>query len=490
MLDSCIARLIEGLGSDEPVEGRSFVTWSDFRAAPAWFHERQRAAWESSADELVIAAGTGGGKTAMQAPWILREIQRSAPLIKRLGRGKALYVGPTLTLLEQQAFGYVEDGLQEEEDLGRLVRGSRPVFRFSADGLRRVLGFDDCPVDITFGYARDASNLESMVAIAGVWDEAGQKENKFTAYKAFNRRLKLARSTTFGQMRDYIEARGLSSALGWWLDTYFADEGPDATFGRRLWGTTPYEWNWFKSSAYDRAEAGDPGWELFSFPSWMNPGISREECEAERETMPEWEWEMMYLGKYTKPAGLVFDCFDALNVCEPFTIPASWKWWLGMDFGPINTAGVVWAEDPDSGEIVQVAEYWPKYAKTTEEHAFSLHQIAPLAITGAGGSKTETGWRDGYRSHGIDLKAPVVGDPIVQYGSLYSLVKSKKFRVFRDCRHTIGQFETFSRELGDGGEPTDAYRDEAKFHLLAASRYLAILLRPPAPKLPEFAFLG
>src|SRR5579862_6946277 len=97
-----------------------------FYQPPEWFHEGQLKAWRSEALEIVTVAGTQGGKTATQAPWLLREIQRSAPLIRMLGSGKFIYAGPTMTLLQEQALPYFEWLFQDEERLGRLIKGSKP----------------------------------------------------------------------------------------------------------------------------------------------------------------------------------------------------------------------------------------------------------------------------------------------------------------------------------------------------------------------------
>src|SRR5690242_6495019 len=55
----------------------------DYSRPREWFHAKQSEASHSGELETVIVAGTGGGKTAMQSPWLLREIQRCAPLIKK-----------------------------------------------------------------------------------------------------------------------------------------------------------------------------------------------------------------------------------------------------------------------------------------------------------------------------------------------------------------------------------------------------------------------
>lgn len=451
---------------------------------PGWFHEGQRDAWKSPKIDIVVVSGTQGGKTSMQAPWLLREIQRCAPLIKKLGNGKFIYAGPTLTLMSEQAIPAFEVLFQEQEQLGRLIKGNKPKFHFSAAGLERLLGFSNCPVTVTFAYTNDSSNLESMTALAGVWDESGQKENKQSSYRAFNRRLKVARSTTFGMIREWLEETGQLEDFAWWIRDFYDVEGPDATFGRRLWGTTPYEWNWFKTDVYDpafesQAQGNKSDWDFFNFPSWMNPNVSEAECRKELENgMPDWEWEMLYMGLYRRPAGLVYDCFDRLNIIEPFEIPREWVRWIGLDFGSANTGAVILAEDPDTDDLIQYAEYLAG-SKTFKEHVDDLKELAGCTPTGAGGSHQEEGWREAFRKNGLSLAEPPTNDVKVQVGCVYGEVKTRKYKIFKTCSKTIGEFQNFSRVLDDNLQPTEQFKDEKKFHRLAAVRYVVSHLRPP-----------
>lgn len=466
----------------------------DFTQPEHWFHEGQIAGWGALAKEVAIIAGTQGGKTSWIPYWLRREIQRCAPLVRMLGKGDFLFVGPTLTLLEAQALPAFESLFVFDSHLGRLVKGNKPKFTFSEEGAKRILGFA-AKITVHFAYANDSSNLESLTALAGAWDEAGQKENKHSSYGAFNRRLKVAQSTTFLQVRNWLDSQGLLEDFAWWIKRFYDKEGPDATFGRRAWGTTPYEWNWFKTEIYDKAVSALKDWAFINFPSWMNPRISYEECLKERDHMPLWEWEMMYEGKYTKPAGLVFDCFDEGNLCNDFDIPLDWKRWGGLDFGLNNTAGVFWAQEPSTGEFYQGCEYHPGRAREFEEHVKAFKECAahrckagdgtrPSQITPhcAGGNRpTEKGEREALRKHGIPIDEPNPNhtSPKLQYQQLYDLIKTKRLRIFKSCIKTIGQYQTFSYKLDVNNEPTQDFANEDTMHLLAGSRYLAVKVNPP-----------
>lgn len=447
---------------------------ADYRLPRDWFHEGQHRVWASAAVDTVACAGTQGGKTSIEAPWLLREIQRCAPLIRSLRSGKFIYAGPTLELLKAQAIPAFKELFQEQEQLGRLIEGNKPVFRFSKDGLAKVFGFTDCPVTVSFAYTKDSSNLESMTALAGVWDEAGQKENKRESYGAYNRRLKVARSTTF--------AAAAHLAPDWWRERYLAAEGPDATFGRRLWGTTPYEWNWFKSEVIDRAEKGLGGFALINWPSWNNPRVSEAECRAELDNgMPLWQWLMMYLGQFTRPAGIIYDTFDLdADTCEDFPIPAGWKQSPGVDFGSTHTAAVRVAEDPATKTLYVTAEYLDGN-RSFRQHADAIKSLGDgrgLQV-GAGGSHQEEGWREAFRTNGLPLDEPPTNNVNVQIGCVYAALSTHSLKIFRSCKGLISDIQIYSRVLGPDGEPTEEIANKSLFHRPDALRYIVTKLRPP-----------
>ena len=450
-------------------------------------HSGQLSVWESGALDIVACAGTQGGKTKTEPSWLLREIQRCAPFIKVMRYGKFIFAGPTLTLLDAQAIPSVKELFEEDLALGKMSAGNKPAFRFSKDGLMRTLGFCNCPVTIRFCYTRDSSNIESMTAAAGIWDEAGQKENKEGSYGAYNRRLKAARSTRFdGKSTDPAKPALydgvdwlVKNGLSWWVERYLDVEGPEATFGRRLWGTTPYEWGWFKNKVVDRAERREDGFELLNWPSWMNPFVSEQECRKELDLgMALWQWEMMYLGLFTRPAGIIYDTFDFdRDTCEPFHIPSNWSLYPGVDFGSNNMAAVIIAEDPESRQLYQIDEY-RSGGRTFAEHADAIRKNRAL-LPGAGGSHQEDGWREAFRGKTLALDEPPVNDIYVQIACVYAEVKTHKLTLFRSCTATISQMQSYSREIGSDGEPTEEIKNKASYHYLDALRYIVTKLRPP-----------
>lgn len=428
---------------------------------PAWFHEGHLEAWKCNFPDEVLLAGTQGGKTCYQGPWLAREIQRCARLIDRLGSGKFLYVGPTLTLLQSQALPEFQEYFEEELKLGRLTVGNKPKFTFSEQGKRKLGINPERSVTVHFAYANDSSNLESMTALAGVWDETGQKENKQASFRAFNRRLKVARS------------------LG---------------YGRRLFGTTPYEWGWFKADVIDKINSGRMPGKVINFPSWMNPLISRAECEKEKDNMPLWQWNMMYLGQYERPLGAIYDCFDReRNTHGRFEIPDEWPRVIGVDFGNVNTAVVFLAQeiardrfgyDNPTGRWFLYRSYHGGHKdgrKACKEHVPRLlnrhgevpeYWPEPRVPAAWGGSHTEDGWREAFSLLGMACAEPIVNEVEAGIEAVYSAIKTGRLVIFDDEDDFIAQLENYRREVDEEGNVTEIIADKAKNHFMDALRYV------------------
>lgn len=520
---------------------------------PDWAHEGQRDAWLSKAVDVAVIAGYQSGKSLLTAYWILRELQRCAPFIAWLGFGTMIYAGPTMTLLAKQALPAFKRLFVEEHQLGSLTAGNKPIFTFSKAGAKRIIGVE-AEIVVTFAYTNDSSNLEAMTACGGAWDEAGQKENKLESYEAFNRRLEVARSTTFAKMLEWITLgapeerakpgfdqliKARTATFQWWIDKYYADEGPEATFGRRYWGTTPYEWNWFKTEIYDKAKKGQSGFQLFNFPTWMNPRNSKERCMKAKETMPEWKWLMMFMGQYTKPAGAIYDCFNNnptlfhrhrseflsdSNTCKRFEIPKDWPVFVGTDFGNVNTAALLFAQEltdksNPTGRYFGFGSY-KMAGRTNEEHAWaircaacglmsdfkeafskwSVDQQRPYRMAGSapplviaqvlgrcylkpyawGGSHQEQGWRDAYMLGGLHIAEPIVNNVEVGISCCYEGIKERRLIFFDDLNEAIEQIEQYSWEIDENMEAIPGQiKDKARMHYCDSLRSVGSRLFPP-----------
>lgn len=457
----------------------AFAAWEatrnriDAELCPEWAHDGQREVWDDDRQDIIACAGTQGGKTALNPYWLLREISRTAGLAKQLGVGNYIYAGPTLTLLEAQAIPAFEALFVDELKLGKLIKGTKPKFYFSPEGATRICG-SPVKLIVHFAYANDSQNLESMTALAAVWDEVGQRDNKEASYEAMNRRLKVARS-----------------------------QGA----GRRLFTTTPYEWGWFKFRVVDYANKIDT-FGYHSWASWLNPLMDESAVRKELELgMERWRWEMMYEGKWTRPAGAVYDCFDAriesnatgeTNVVEPFKIPDNWRLYAGWDFGSANTAAVILARNPET----DVFYLCKSYHGSGEHPATHIDRVDGLLAKkngvkrkihySFGGASSEDDFRDSYLFQGQEILKPLVsgsGSVAVGVSATYRAISTKKLKVFSSETELIEQMQGYSYKMTEDGKILDEIKDKALFHRLDALRYAIVsLVDLPKPSIKGSRF--
>lgn len=405
----------------------------DYETPQDWFHEGQLEAWAAEERTIAVIAGTQGGKSTFGPWWLLREIQRKGP-------GDYCIVGPTLELLKKKALPEMIRVFADLK-LGEYKSAER-LFVFSEHGLISMFGTSDEPCKIFVGYATKQDSLESATYKA-VWaDEAGQADFKLGSYQALNRRLAIHQ-------------------------------------GRILFSTTPYTWNWLKSEIYDRYVNNEEGYAVVNFPSNLNPAFPQAEFERQRKLLPEWLFGLMYEGKFTKPAGVVFPSFFDSGRCARFEIPASWRRLSGHDFGPIHTAACFAAQNPKTGVIYVYGTYMPGEQRTTENHGASMLKkqnlrTAPLAW---GGAPSEDNWRRDFTNVGYPIRKPPVADLFEGIHRLDSLIQRGLFKVFDDLKHLCEEFTTYSYELSKTGEVLDdKIQDKETYHRIDCCRYLACAL--------------
>jgi hypothetical protein len=297
--------------------------------------------------------------------------------------------------------------------------------------------------------AESESGLEAMTA-KGAWlDEAGQPEFKVTTWEAVLRRLSLNQ-------------------------------------GRALLTTTVYSLGWLKTGVYDRWRAGDPDFDVIQFDSTENPLFPKEEAERARASMPLWRYEMQYRGKFTRPAGLIYDSFDETQHVVPrFALPDDWVRYLGLDFGGVNTAGVFYAAEPNSRRLYLYREY-KAGGRTAVEHTMHLLKGEPMTPRCVGGSRSEGQWRrefaaggivDGKRVQGLPIYRPDIKEVEVGIARVYGCHSRGEVYVFKDCEGYLEQKRSYSRELDRSGQITEAIENKETYHYLDAERYVLGWLR-------------
>lgn len=393
-------------------------------------HEGQMRALRAPQRFVVVLAGTQGGKTSFGPLWLLREIQRCGP-------GDYMIVTPTYKLSEAKLLPEFLRLFEEQLRLGSFEK-SHMRFRFSKQGERKLFG-SRCaqePTRVLFGYAEKPESLESATIKAAWCDEAGQKGFKLDSWEAILRRLSLAQ-------------------------------------GRVLITTTPYELGWMKPKLYDPWKRGErPDTAIINFPSITNPAFPKEEFERAKREMPGWKFALFYLGKFTRPAGAIYDNFEPeRDTCEPFPIPNKWRRYLGLDFGGVNTAGMFYALEPGTGRLYAYREYHAG-GRTASQHAQALLAGEPGIPIAYGGAASEDQWRSEFAAAGLPVGAPSITSVEVGIDRVYAAHADLQIRVFSSLERYLDEKANYSREVDELGQVTEKIDDKSSFHLMDAERYI------------------
>ena len=281
-------------------------------------------AHDSTARWILVLAGTQGGKTSYGPHWLFEEIRQQ-------GAGDYLVVAPTFPLLQKKVLPEFLKIFKTLFDLGDYTK-SEKIFTFHAIGEHRMFGAEqNTETRIMFGYATDPDALESATAKAAWLDEAGQSKFKLASFEAIRRRLSLHR-------------------------------------GRCLITTTPYNLGWIKQQLHDKADERDDI-ELIRFDSTMNPAFPQEEMDEARRDLPLWKFNMFYRAIFTRPAGMIYDCFDEdVHKVKAFDVPADWPRFMGQDYGGVNTAALFIARQPNTNRYYVYREYWGGWLNCQGSH--------------------------------------------------------------------------------------------------------------------------
>jgi hypothetical protein len=387
------------------------------------FHPAQAEAWDATEQIIVFLAGTQSGKSEFGVQWFKREIDNT--FNPNDNYNDYIIATSTFPLLDkklQPEFLNVFKGIY---DLGTFLEGKR-LFKYYNDNRR-----------IFLSSAENPDSLEAATAKAAWLDEAGQDSFKRATWDAIVRRLNIYR-------------------------------------GRTLITTTIYNWGWLKTELYDRWMDGDKSIKVIHADSLMNPAFPREAWERAMNTMPSWKFDMQYRGRYSKPAGMIYDCFGANCIKKRFPIPDSWQRYVGMDFGTESTAAVFLAKDPSNGDLYAYREYIGE-KKSVPEHAEFLKDVSKgeNIVKIKGGIKGEEGWRLAYRNAGWYVTEPSIKDVEEGINKVYALLKLNKLYFFDDLHESIDELSKYSRVLDENNNylPTDKIKEKEWMHILDALRY-------------------
>jgi hypothetical protein len=243
--------------------------------------------------------------------------------------------------------------------------------------------------------------------------------------------------------------------------------------GQLLLATTPYNLGWLLTEIVQKN--GTNGIHVESWRSIDRPGFPKETYDRERKTLPPWRFAMLYDARFERPAGVIYSAFNQ-DVCviDRFPIPKSWLIYAGHDFGPDNPAALFYAQDPATGQFYLFAEYVPGPGTAVNERVEAFKRITDgyNVVFRAGGAPAEEETRQLYNAHGWVISKPKIGHVEPQIDKVIGMHQLNKIMVFRDMRGYLDEKMTFSRVLDDQNKPTEKIDNEARYHRMAAERYL------------------
>lgn len=411
-------------------------------------HDGQFRVLESKARFVAMLAGTQSGKTTFGPLWLDQEIRRTA---KDGEYNDYIAVTANYKLYQRKMLPEMLRYFCYELGIGKFWAGSMIIelsLNLIPGNFKAKNVNDEMWGRIILCSAESPAGLESATAKAAWLDEAGHPDFKRIAWEATQRRLSLFQ-------------------------------------GRALFTTTLYEWGWLKLEVYDRWEAGDLDYDIIQFDSIKNPAFPKEEYERAERTLPPWKFDLFYRGRYSKPAGLIYDCFNE-QICKipRFEIPDNWPRYIGHDFGPVHTAAIWYAQEPATGYLYLYREYLSREKMTAQGHVSEWKRLSegePIRRRsgGAGGSQSaDEGWRNAYALAGWPIAEPLVREVELGIDRVYAWHKTNRLYIFDDLYDYLAEKVSYSRELDENYEPTDKIKDKPRYHLMDAERSLLSDFQP------------
>lgn len=439
---------------------KEMIEFQDDESLNLNFHKGQLQAWDSSKRFVFILAGTQSGKTSYGPWWLYREIMSRGP-------GDYLAVTANYDLFKLKMLPEMRKVFEQILHVGKFWAAERimeirnPTTRefeavTSSDKMwaRIILRSSVAGAKKT---REGTGGLESSTAKAAWIDECGLDEFSLQAWEAILRRLSLHE-------------------------------------GRVLGTTTLYNVNWMKREIYLPWENSDQDIDVIQFDSIANPAFPRSEYERAQRTMLAWKFDMIYRGRYSRPAGMVYHDFNEnIHCIKSFIIPAEWPRYVGIDPGALHTA-TLWLAEDTTKKAFYVYRVTLEGNLTSKQHAtLAIKRAAKERVTSwCGGSKSENQFRMDWKEAGINVLKPPFYDIEPGIDRVIEMLKDKRLFFFDNCelhssattsselQDIFSEMNQYSRKLDANGEPMVEIKDKEKYHRLDALRYGILMALQPS----------
>jgi hypothetical protein len=402
-----------------------------------------------------MIAGTQGGKTSLGPWWLKREIYDIR------GSGDYIAVTSSFDLFKLKMLPSMLAVFEQILGVGRFWAADRIIELkdpISGEFLAKR-AVDPMWGRIILRSAEAISGLESATA-KGAWlDECGQEGFGVDAYRAVRRRLALNIGRILMTTTLYTSG---------WLTDQIID--PTITSG---------EVNYYQvgDSEIDLADSDRNNTRVIQFDSILNPMFPKEEFEEARATMPDEEFQMQYRGRKGSKRFLIYDNFSEQDIIPPFRIPDSWPRFIGLDYGPVHTCAVYYAEEPETRRLYAYREYLAGN-RTTAEHVKKILDGEIGFPRAYGGTGNEDQWRRDMGSFGLPVMKPSLNDVDLGINRVYAQHALRGIVYFSTLTGIIDQKNKYRRKRTKGGVVTDEIENKNAFHYLDAERYLISTIRP------------
>jgi len=214
--------------------------------------------------------------------------------------------------------------------------------------------------------------------------------------------------------------------------------------------------------------------EVFQASSLENPELP-EDYKVRLGQFDGTYYQRYVLGRWVGLEGLVYSAFNERVCLIPrFDIPKKWLIYTGHDFGLANPGALFYAQDPTTGNFYLFAEYAPGGGFGIYDHVQSFKRTTEgfNVIARVGGSHQEDEIRQGYTAQGWPITEPKYSnDRKYQIQKVQAMHRLNKVFIFQDLANYLREKLSFAYRK-DGETIIDTIEDEARFHLMAAERYI------------------
>ncbi len=442
-------------------EVHPFLKWTD-KEVHLFLHPGQVKAMLSEKKNILVTAGTQSGKTIFGPWWLFREIKRSA---RDREENDYLAVTASFNLFKKKFLPSLIHTFVTVTGEGRYHPGDQIIELRDLEGrFWAEKNGDPMYARIILASAKAGSSkeeagvrqLESGTYKAILADEIGLADFTLTAWEAMDRRRHVKKSRLLGM-------------------------------------TTLYNFGWLRKKLYIPWSQGSPEIEFIQFDSTENPAFPEEEFERVRAEMPAWKFDMMYRGRFTKPAGQIFESFDETVHVLPGipdrqgnygrVVPSTWPVVIGLDpGGGVNTA-IIWiATNPDGRQSYIFREdIWGDQTTVEMAEKVKLQAGQHLRVRAFGGAKSEKQFRKDWTAAGMTVLEPKIADVESGLDRINEQFRIGRLFITEACPLTIAQITEYARALDASGEPTTKIQNKEQYHFVDALRYAVPALPRDTP---------